>query len=186
MAHLAGRKSFQQPKCSSAILRACTLNCSERLLAFSWATELPPDPHCVGNEYAWIRMENQASKNMFSNVLWFFHPSFHPKESFLESQCWTVNWGNWGSVPICVLILKTAILFPRWKKRCVPFPAAHSSDWLMMHAQEENKCLSKNYFPYLWEEQAVLFFFLIPRAESSAFTLNGKRWLCLMKVFWTA
>lgn len=171
MSHLVGRKTFQQPKCSSAILQAWTLNCSEWLLAFSWAMELLTDPHCISNKYVWKRMGNQLRKNMLSNALWFFHPSFHPKEACLQSQCYAVSWGNWGSMPVCVFILKTAILFPRWNKRCVSFPAAHSSDWLMMHAQEENKCLSKNYVPYLWEEQAVLFFLLIPRVESSAFTL---------------
>lgn len=168
MSHLVGRK---QPKCSSAILRAWPLNCSEWLHAFSWAMELLNDPHCIDSEYVWKRMGNQPRKNTLSNALWFFHPSFHPKECFPESQCYTVSWRNWGSMPMCVFILKTVILFPRWKKRRVPFPAAHSSDWLVMHAQEENKCLSKNYFPYLWEEQTVLFFLLIPRGESSAFTL---------------
>lgn len=156
MSHLVGRKIFQQPKCSSAILWAWTMNCSEWLLAFSWTMELLyTDPHCIGNKYVWKRMGNQPRKNMLHGS------SIH---LFIQRQAsWRVSVtlsGNWRSTPVCVLILKAAILFPRWKKRCVPFPTAHSSDWLMMHAQEEKECLSKNYFPHLWEEQAVLFFSL--------------------------
>lgn len=124
-------------------------------------------------KWIWVGKNGRPSKQKYVFKRFMAFPSIFssegklPGESVLDCQLKKLR----ECARVCVLNLKTAILSPRWKKRCVPFPAAHSSAWLMMHAQEENKCLSKNYFPYLWEEQAVLFFLLIPRVESSAFTL---------------
>lgn len=104
-----GRLS-SSPNAAMASCKHGPSNHSERLLAFSYATELLSDPCCVWKDYVRVRMENQASKSMFANALRFFPLALHLKESFLESQGWTVKWGNRGSVPMLVFIFETAIL----------------------------------------------------------------------------
>lgn len=153
------------------------LNHSEWLPPFSCATELLSNPHCIWNEYVWLRMENQDSKSVFSNALWFFFPSsFAPEGKFL---------GEWGldnqlrklrkrthacvyfqnSHPCfgCCFSGETRDVFP-------PLLNTALTDWCSVSRKKRNACPKP--ISHIFEQgtRHIIFPFILS-TESSAFTL---------------
>lgn len=179
MAYLAGGKSFQQPKCSNAVLWVGPFEPLWVITAFQL---------CYGTakqsalRMKWVCVDkngNQASKSVFSNAFWFlvfFPPALHPKESFLASEGWIINWGNSGNVPMHVFIFKTAILVwgvvSQVKQEMCSLPCCTQLWQIDVVCPGRKEMLVQKPFPIsLNKEQGILFFPLILSAESSAFTL---------------